>query len=114
MSDPSAAVETPPPQPPRPQQVQQQARNLEFTTSTPQSQLEADAQYAKQLQEHLVGTAQRRQQQHREQARRPLVPEQQRRRRYDADDDEYYLDDSDKDHSFFDGSYCLVSVLAVF
>ena len=104
MSDPSAAVETPPPQPPRPQQTQQQARDLEFATSTPLSQLEADAQYAKQLQAHLVGTAQRRQQQHREQARH-APPEQQRRRRYDADDDEYYLEDSDKDHSFFDGSY---------
>lgn len=45
MSDPSAAVEeTPPPQPPRP--------TVNRLGSTPQSQLEADEQYARQLAQH--------------------------------------------------------------
>src|SRR3954451_5529721 len=44
MSDPSAQVEpTPPPQPPRPRTD---------ATSTPQTQLEADELYARQLAEH--------------------------------------------------------------
>lgn len=49
MSDPNAAREpSPPPQPPRPVA----ARNV---GSTPQSQLEADEQYARQLAEHYSG-----------------------------------------------------------
>jgi hypothetical protein len=48
MSDPDAAREpTPPPQPPRPQ--------AHRVGSTPQSQLEADEQYARQLAEHYGG-----------------------------------------------------------
>ena len=48
MSDPDAVIEpTPPPQPPRPQ-----ARRV---GSTPQSQLAADEQYARQLAEHYGG-----------------------------------------------------------
>ncbi|RDW62745.1 hypothetical protein BP5796_11047 [Coleophoma crateriformis] len=52
MSDPDAVREpTPPPQPPRP--------SVNRTGSTPQSQLEADEQYARQLAEHYgnAGTA---------------------------------------------------------
>ena len=92
MSDPSA-VETPPPPPPRP-------RAADFTTSTPQSQLDADAQYARQLQQQLgAGTA--------PQQRRPLPqhqPPPQRRHRNDSSDDEYYNDrNEEKDRpSFFD------------
>lgn len=49
MSDPDAVREpTPPPQPPRPQAQQR-------VGSTPQSQLEADEQYARQLAEHYGG-----------------------------------------------------------
>jgi hypothetical protein len=48
MSDPDAVREpTPPPQPPRPQ--------AQRVGSTPQSQLEADEQYARQLAEHYGG-----------------------------------------------------------
>jgi len=48
MSDPDAAREpSPPPQPPRPQ--------AQRAGSTPQSQLEADEQYARQLAEHYGG-----------------------------------------------------------
>lgn len=48
MSDPDAVREaTPPPQPPRPQ--------TQRVGSTPQSQLEADEQYARQLAEHYGG-----------------------------------------------------------
>src|ERR1035437_9392812 len=48
MSDPDAVIEpTPPPQPPRP--------TAPRTGSTPQSQLEADEQYARQLAEHYGG-----------------------------------------------------------
>lgn len=48
MSDPDAVREpTPPPQPPRPQ--------VQRVGSTPQSQLEADEQYARQLAEHYGG-----------------------------------------------------------
>lgn len=48
MSDPDAVREpTPPPQPPRPQ--------AKRVGSTPQSQLEADEQYARQLAEHYGG-----------------------------------------------------------
>lgn len=50
MSDPDSQVEpTPPPQPPRP--VQQTLG----TTTTAQTQLEADEQYARQLAEHYSG-----------------------------------------------------------
>lgn len=50
MSDPDSQVEpTPPPQPPRP--VQQTSA----PTTTAQTQLEADEQYARQLAEHYSG-----------------------------------------------------------
>lgn len=50
MSDPDAVVEpTPPPQPPRP--------TAQRVGSTPQSQLESDEQYARQLAEHYGGGA---------------------------------------------------------
>jgi len=50
MSDPDAVIEpTPPPQPPRPTATR--------LGSTPQSQLEADEQYARQLAEHYGGGA---------------------------------------------------------
>ena len=53
MSDPDAVREpTPPPQPPRPQ--------AQRVGSTPQSQLEADEQYARQLAEHYGGYEPRR------------------------------------------------------
>jgi len=47
MSDPDAREPTPPPQPPRPA--------AQRVGSTPQSQLEADEQYARQLAEHYGG-----------------------------------------------------------
>ncbi|ESZ91679.1 hypothetical protein SBOR_7936 [Sclerotinia borealis F-4128] len=49
MSDPDAAIEVPPPQPPRPQ--------AQPVGSTPRSQLESDEQYARQLAEHFEGTS---------------------------------------------------------
>lgn len=49
MSDPSAAIEVPPPQPPRPQ--------AQRVGSTPRSQLESDEQYARQLAEHYEGSS---------------------------------------------------------
>ena len=49
MSDPDAAEPPPPPQPPRPQQVPM------GPTSTEESQLAADEQYARQLAEHYNG-----------------------------------------------------------
>lgn len=100
MSDPSA-VETPPPPPPRPRV----SSRSDFTTSTPQSQLEADAMYARQLQEHF-GAPMPRQQTAAGSARRqpPHQVPPQRRHPNDDSDDEYYNDkDEDKDRpSFFD------------
>jgi len=98
MSDPSAA-EVPPPQPPRPRGApESDAIPTELLTSTPQSQLDADAQYARQLQEHFAP------QPHRNQRRltggRTQPPP--RRHPNDDSDDEYYKDDSDKGPSFFD------------
>ncbi|TGO33507.1 hypothetical protein BHYA_0243g00230 [Botrytis hyacinthi] len=49
MSDPDAAIEVPPPQPPRPQ--------AQRVGSTPKSQLESDEQYARQLAEHYEGSS---------------------------------------------------------
>ncbi|KAI9643908.1 ubiquitin-binding protein cue5 [Ciborinia camelliae] len=49
MSDPDAAIEVPPPQPPRPQ--------AQRVGSTPRSQLESDEQYARQLAEHYEGSS---------------------------------------------------------
>lgn len=49
MSDPNAAIEVPPPQPPRPQ--------AQRIGSTPRSQLESDEQYARQLAEHYEGSS---------------------------------------------------------
>ncbi|QSZ32825.1 hypothetical protein DSL72_002405 [Monilinia vaccinii-corymbosi] len=49
MSDPDAAIEVPPPQPPRPQ--------AQRIGSTPRSQLESDEQYARQLAEHYEGSS---------------------------------------------------------
>ncbi|KAF7953174.1 hypothetical protein EAE96_006390 [Botrytis aclada] len=49
MSDPDAAIEVPPPQPPRPQ--------AQRAGSTPRSQLESDEQYARQLAEHYEGSS---------------------------------------------------------
>ena len=99
MSDPSAA-EVPPPQPPRPRGApESDTIPAELLTSTPQSQLDADAQYARQLQEHFAP------QPHRNQRKltggRTQPPP--RRHPNDDSDEEYYNDDSDKDRSsFFD------------
>ena len=51
MSDPDAAEPAPPPQPPRPRQAPR------GPTSTEESQLAADEQYARQLAEHYNGAA---------------------------------------------------------
>ncbi|KAF8248288.1 hypothetical protein K440DRAFT_483404, partial [Wilcoxina mikolae CBS 423.85] len=103
MSDPSA-VETPPPQPPRPRVTQQPKTGAaDYVTSTPQTQLEADALYARQLQEHFGAMAPR---QHTNASGRPLQgagARHPRRHPNDDSDDEYYHADSDKDRpSFFE------------
>ena len=102
MSDPSA-VETPPPQPPRPRAAQPPRTEASFPaealTSTPQSQLDADALYARQLQEHFGAPAP----QPHGGAPERLPPRQPRRHQNDESDDDYYHEDSDKDRpSFFE------------
>lgn len=108
MSDPSA-VETPPPQPPRPRAAQPPRTEASFPaeaslpaealTSTPQSQLDADALYARQLQEHFGAPAP---QPHGRTLER-LPPRQPRKHQNDESDDDYYHEDSDKDRpSFFE------------
>lgn len=88
MSDPDAAREqTPPPQPPRPVAAPRGG-------STPQSQLEADEQYARQLAEHYSGgyaprTSSRGQSGQRDQRERPVMPK--------PNDDPY-----GENHSFID------------
>jgi len=106
MSDPSA-VETPPPQPPRPRVAQQSKPGAaDYVTSTPQTQLEADALYARQLQEHFGNLAPR---QHssalgrQQQVAGGPGARQPRRHPNDDSDDDYYYGDSDKDRpSFFE------------
>jgi hypothetical protein len=99
MSDPSA-VEVPPPQPPRPRgALESDAISADLLTSTPQSQLDADALYARQLQEHFAP------QPHHNQrgltGGRTQPPP--RRHPNDDSDEEYYNGDSDKDRpSFFE------------
>lgn len=95
MSDPSAAQDQPPPPPPpRPQ-----AWTTEYTTSTPKSQLDADAVYARKLQERYGDSLPA--------ARgRAIADQRQRQEQYAREDDDDYYYDSDKEHSFFDGSIC--------
>jgi hypothetical protein len=105
MSDPSA-VEAPPPQPPRPRAQPKSAADvpIEVLTSTPQSQLDADALYARQLQEHFGAAVPR---PHRNQVQQHVGgargSQPARRHPNDDSDDEYYYGDSEKDRpSFFD------------
>ncbi|KAI5857107.1 hypothetical protein BZA05DRAFT_428681 [Tricharina praecox] len=100
MSDPSAVVEeAPPPQPPRPRAQQH------TSTSTPQNQLDADALYARQLQEHFGAPAPR---QHLNAGmggvRRANTGGKQPLRRHpnDESDDEYYTNDDRDRPSFFE------------
>lgn len=102
MSDPSA-VETPPPQPPRPRVAQPPRAEAgvpaEALTSTPQSQLDADALYARQLQEHFGAPAPK---PHGDAPGR-LPPRPSRKHPNEESDDDYYHEDSDKDRpSFFE------------
>ena len=84
MSDPDAVREpTPPPQPPRP--------TAQRAGSTPQSQLEADEQYARQLAEHYGGYEPRI-------SSRGAGPGQQRKQQTGLRPDERYEDN----HSFID------------
>ncbi|CCX34948.1 hypothetical protein FPQ18DRAFT_296815 [Pyronema domesticum] len=95
MSDPSA-VEQPPAQPPRPAQKQPRLNPADFmVTSTPQSQLDADALYARQLQEHFGAPAPH------AQDRRQQQPARRQRHPNDDSDEEYYHNDRDRP-SFFD------------
>ncbi|KAA8895475.1 hypothetical protein FN846DRAFT_969521 [Sphaerosporella brunnea] len=100
MSDPSA-VETPPPPPPRPRAQPKPSTDIsiDYITSTPQSQLDADALYARQLQEHFGAAVPRPHRSAAQQGRQQPG----RRHPNDDSDDEYYHDDSDKERpSFFE------------
>ena len=101
MSDPSAVAEEtppPPPQPPRPRSTQP------TSTSTPQNQLEADALYARQLQEHFGAPAPRQHPNAGAGMRRSNTGGRppQRRHPNDESDDEYYANDDRDRPSFFE------------
>lgn len=96
MSDPDALEEqTPPPQPPRPNQIPSASDKV---TSTPQNQLEADELYARQLAEHYSGGASHGYQQMRRGTNRDqLLPP--RKKETGLKPNELY----DEQHSFLDG-----------
>lgn len=97
MSDPDSQQEQlPPPQPPRPTQQSLGA------TSTAQSQLEADEQYARQLAEHYGGAGAYSQPQPRSGSRD--MPLHRPKKESGLKPNELY---DDREHSFMDGRWIL-------
>lgn len=108
MSDPNAAEEMPPPPPPRPRSRSPNP-NL-YATTTPQSQVESDAELAARLQREFDAAEARVHRQgrggagnYRQEPGNPPLPQRRQRRQELNDSDEEYYRDDDRDHSFFDG-----------